>query len=62
MSKINDVPIILAVLVVNFRLAVDTIECLDSLLHIKEPLFDMFLVDNGSGREDAALLSEYAAH
>ena len=62
MSKINDVPIILAVLVVNFRRAVDTIECLDSLLHIKEPRFDIFLVDNGSGREDAALLSEYAAH
>ncbi len=62
MSEINNVPITLAVLIVNFRRAADTIECLDSLLHIKEPRFDVFLVDNGSGREDAALLSEYAAH
>jgi len=51
----------LAVLVVNFRRAADTLECLDSLLRIQEPRFDIFLVDNGSGEEDAMLLSKYAA-
>lgn len=61
MSENNVSPITLAVLVVNFRRAVDTVECLDSLLRIQEPRFDIFLVDNGSGEEDAALLNEYAA-
>lgn len=61
MSEINDIPITLAVLVVNFRRAADTIECLDSLLYIKDLRFDIFLVDNGSGEKDAALLNEYAA-
>jgi len=60
-SENNDSLITLAVLVVNFRRAVDTVECLDSLLRIQEPRFDIFLVDNGSGEEDAALLNEYAA-
>ena len=61
MSENNVFLTTLAVLVVNFRRAADTLECLDSLLRIQEPQFDIFLVDNGSGEQDAILLSEYAA-
>ncbi len=48
-----------AILIVNFRRALDTIECLDSLLQVRDPSFNVFLADNGSGSEDAALLSAY---
>ena len=50
-----------AVIVINYRRAVDTVECLDSLLRVVVPAFDIFLVDNGSGAEDVARLSDYAA-
>ncbi len=50
-----------AILIVNFRRASDTIECLDSLLHVAEPSFDIFLTDNGSGINEVAQLSSYAA-
>lgn len=62
MCETHDSLTTLAVLLVNFRRAADTLECLDSLLCIQEPRFDIFLVDNGSGEEDAMLLSKYAAH
>ena len=49
-----------AILVVNFRRALDTLECIDSLLQVSDPPFHVFLVDNGSGNDDAALLRDYA--
>jgi hypothetical protein len=49
-----------AILVVNFRRAADTVECLDSLLQISNPTFDIFLADNGSGDTDATQLHNYA--
>lgn len=51
----------IAVIVVNFCRALDTIECLNSLLKITNPSFDVFLADNGSGKDEVALLSEYAS-
>lgn len=52
----------IAILIVNFRRAVDTIECLDSLLQMSKPSFDIFLADNGSGDTDAIQLLNYANH
>ncbi|MDG4549640.1 MAG: glycosyltransferase family 2 protein [Candidatus Contendobacter sp.] len=49
----------IAILIINFRRALDTIECLDSLLQVHDPLFHIFLADNGSGGDAAALLSAY---
>ncbi len=49
-----------AILIVNFRRALDTLECLDSLLQVSDPPFHIFLADNGSGNDDVALLSNYA--
>lgn len=49
-----------AILIVNFRRALDTLECLDSLLRVSDPLFHIFLADNGSGNDDVTLLSDYA--
>lgn len=51
----------LAVLIVNYRRAADTLECLDSLLQVTKPKFDIFLVDNGSSSDDIIQLNEYAA-
>ena len=50
----------IAILIVNFRRALDTIECLDSLLQVNDPPFHVFLADNGSSNDDVALLSNYA--
>lgn len=50
----------IAIIIVNFRRAIDTIECLDSLLEINNLSFDIFLVDNGSGSEEAEQLRSYA--
>lgn len=52
----------IAVIVINYRRAVDTLECLDSLLRVAAPAFDIFLVDNGSSADDVTQLREYVAH
>lgn len=52
----------IAVIVINYRRAADTLECLDSLLRVTKPAFDIFLVDNGSSTDDVTQLREYAAH
>lgn len=52
----------IAILIINFRRAIDTIECLDSLLQVTNPPFHIFLADNGSGNIDAELLHDYANH
>ena len=49
-----------AILVVNYKRAVDTVECLDSLLQIRNPIFDIFLADNGSGDTEVTQLRNYA--
>lgn len=51
----------IAVIVVNYRRATDTVECLDALLQVTAPAFDIFLVDNGSSADDVARLHEYVA-
>lgn len=51
---------VIAILVVNFRRANDTVECLDSLLQIPNPPFDIFLADNGSDDSDVTQLRGYA--
>lgn len=51
----------IAVIVVNYRRAADTLECLDSLLRVPAPSFDIFLVDNGSSASDVAQLRDYVA-
>jgi GT2 family glycosyltransferase len=52
----------IAVIVINYRRAADTLECLDSLLRVAAPAFDIFLVDNGSSPDDVAQLRDYVAH
>ncbi len=52
----------IAVIVVNYRRAADTVECLDALLRVAAPAFDIFLVDNGSSAADVAQLRDYVAH
>lgn len=52
--------IIVAIVVINFRRVLDTLECLESLFLVNDPLFHIFLVDNGSGNEDARILRDYA--
>ncbi len=59
MSEPIESPVI-AILIVNFRRAADTVECLDSLLRIDHPSFDIILADNGSGDAEVAVLQEYA--
>ena len=51
----------IAILIVNYRRAADTLECLASLAQINDPPFQVFLADNGSGPEDVATLTEYAS-
>ena len=51
----------IAVIVINYRRAADTVECLDSLLRVAAPAFDIFLVDNGSGAAEVARLRDYVA-
>lgn len=51
----------IAVIVINYRRAADTVECLDSLLRVTAPAFDIFLIDNGSSANDVAQLSDYVA-
>ena len=50
----------IAVIVVNFQRSADTLECLDSLVEIISPPFDIFLADNGSGHIEATQLLNYA--
>ncbi len=50
-----------AILIVNYRRAADTLECLNSLTRVSTPPFQVFLADNGSGPEDVATLAGYAA-
>jgi GT2 family glycosyltransferase len=50
-----------AILIVNYRRAADTLECLDSLARVSDPPFQVFLADNGSGPAEAAMLAKYAA-
>ncbi len=52
----------IAVIIINYRGIADTLECLEHLLKIDEPAFHVFLVDNGSGNDDAAQLQNYASH
>ncbi|HRY15820.1 MAG TPA: glycosyltransferase [Candidatus Competibacteraceae bacterium] len=52
----------IAVIIINYRRAADTVECLDSLLRVAAPAFDIFLLDNGSSASDVAQLTNYAAH
>jgi len=49
----------IAVIVVNFHRSADTLECLDSLIKIISPSFDIFLADNGSGDIEAMQLRNY---
>ena len=51
----------IAVIVINYRRAGDTIECLDSLLRVTAPACDIFLIDNGSSAADVAQLASYVA-
>ena len=51
----------LAVLIVNYQRAADTLECLSSLLCITEPKFEIFLVDNGSKADDVTRLQNYVS-
>ena len=51
----------IAVIVINYRRAADTLECLDSLLRVAAPAFDIFLVDNGSGADDVTQLRDYVS-
>jgi GT2 family glycosyltransferase len=50
-----------AILIVNYRRAADTLECLNSLTQVNDPPFQVFLADNGSGLEEVATLAGYAA-
>lgn len=50
----------IAILVVNFKRAADTVECLDSLLQISNSPFDIFLADNGSGDREVTQFRNYA--
>lgn len=59
MQSMDTIQPIVAILVVNFRRAMDTLECLDSLLQVSNPPFHIFLADNGSSDEDIALLRDY---
>ncbi len=52
----------IAILIVNFKRAADTVECLNSLSLIDHPSFDIILADNGSGDAEVAVLQEYAHH
>lgn len=49
-----------AVIVLNYQRVADTVECLESLLQVTAPDFDVFLVDNGSNAADVAQLRDYA--
>jgi len=51
----------IAVIVVNYRRAADTLECLDSLMRVSAPAFHIFLVDNGSSANDVAQLHHYVS-
>lgn len=51
----------IAVIVINYRRAADTLECLDSLLRVAAPAFDIFLLHNGSGADDVAQLRDYVS-
>jgi GT2 family glycosyltransferase len=51
----------IALIVINYRRAADTVECLDSLLRVTAPAFDIFLIDNGSNAGDVAQLTDYVA-
>lgn len=51
----------IALIVINYRRAADTVECLDSLLRVTAPAFDIFLIDNGSSAGDVAQLTDYVA-
>ena len=50
----------IAVIIVNFMRVADTVECLNSLLRISNPTFDVFLADNGSSNAEAAQLRSYS--
>ena len=49
----------IAIIIVNFCRAIDTIECLNSLIRIKNPRFHIFLADNGSTDDDVFKLENY---
>ncbi|MCB1777597.1 MAG: glycosyltransferase family 2 protein [Candidatus Competibacteraceae bacterium] len=51
----------IAIIIINYRRAADTVECLDSLLRVAAPAFDIFLIDNGSSASDVAQLTDYVA-
>lgn len=49
----------IVILIVNFKRAADTVECLESLLRVGYPPFDIILADNGSGDAEVAILQKY---
>jgi len=49
----------IAVIVINFNKALDTIECLESLLAQRDDLI-VFLLDNGSNENDVRLLADFS--
>lgn len=53
-------PPVLGVVLVNFRGALDTIECLESLLRCPQPM-KVVVVENGSGDDTVARLRDWAA-
>ncbi len=60
-EELHDAATATAILIVNYRRAADTLECLNSLTRVSDPPFQVFLADNGSGPEEVAALAEYAA-
>ena len=49
----------IAVIVINFNKALDTIECLESLLAERDDLI-VFLLENGSNENDVSLLTDFS--
>ena len=50
----------IAVIVINFNKALDTIECLESLLRSERDDLMVFLLDNGSAESDVTLLTDFS--
>lgn len=48
-----------AIIIINYNCSKDTIETLESVFALDNALFDVFLVDNDSKKEDRKILEEY---
>ncbi len=53
-------PPCVAVIVLNWNGGADTIECLESLFHVRYPRFTVYLLDNGSSDDSVDLIKAYA--